>query len=773
MNSDWEEIKRLAADFQKVQLTSTLQKLSERNCVEIVTLLAEKGLIDVVYTNDGKEYITPEHLEREILDDLYMHGGRVNLVELSKDLNVDLSKINKVVEKIAAEHKTIHFLLGQLIDEDYITRIATEINEKLTQNGEISISDLTAQFDLPTEFLQRKVVEKHLGKIIRGRQDPNNPRILFTQAYIARCKAKIRGGLAALTRPTPVSAILQQINIQERIFHSLIEEIAPAGNVTSKISSAQYIPHIYAKMQTNWVNSFYNQNGFLEYDSISKLGISDPKQFIKKQFPSENITFLKRCAVGPKITELTFMTAINECHVTKSYVDLSTLLPSIMSPEDIEELFTTLVPANAQSNYVFLDNVVFSKQYLNQLIEPCNAIATANAKTAIESGAYQQYVVEKQIAFSRSAGNHDEDIVDVKADRRDERRKKAATGKGGGGTQGRETKTKSTKKHTRGADKAAKDSDDEDSAPTRKGKQSLELVSSKDIKQVINNKLEEEGLDHLTEQIAKLYHMQINNTALSAAQSLFEANPQGQRRQTHASLQEKLNVLLVDIRLYEKGLKLLPADTQPQLVKYLLKSLGTDICNEITLYVANECNLNIKNSSNLTVEQRNKIAQECDPEYKTAIAELNKSLNKTIDDFLVATEEAMKVCSMIIKKIDKKKDRSIILQHKDKLCQQVKETEDPAIILHLVVLILFTSCSNAIIHASGKFVSNILQYLQPHLNADQNNILKQFHDLVLKLLIAGSDSDEAKNALEELKDIQKSAIELALNFEKPGIVKAD
>lgn len=68
-------------------------RLSERNCVEIVTLLAEKGLIDVVYTNDGKEYITPEHLEREILDDLYMHGGRVNLVELSKDLNVDLSKV--------------------------------------------------------------------------------------------------------------------------------------------------------------------------------------------------------------------------------------------------------------------------------------------------------------------------------------------------------------------------------------------------------------------------------------------------------------------------------------------------------------------------------------------------------------------------------------------------------------------------------------------------------------------------------------------------------
>jgi len=31
MGSDWDEIKRLAADFQKAQLTSTLQKLATDN----------------------------------------------------------------------------------------------------------------------------------------------------------------------------------------------------------------------------------------------------------------------------------------------------------------------------------------------------------------------------------------------------------------------------------------------------------------------------------------------------------------------------------------------------------------------------------------------------------------------------------------------------------------------------------------------------------------------------------------------------------------------
>lgn len=67
--------------------------MSEHNCVEIVTLLLEKKLIEVVFTNDGKEYITPEHLEREVQDELYVNGGRVNLVEVSKNLNVDLSRV--------------------------------------------------------------------------------------------------------------------------------------------------------------------------------------------------------------------------------------------------------------------------------------------------------------------------------------------------------------------------------------------------------------------------------------------------------------------------------------------------------------------------------------------------------------------------------------------------------------------------------------------------------------------------------------------------------
>ncbi|XP_016969000.1 E3 UFM1-protein ligase 1 homolog [Drosophila rhopaloa] len=780
MGSDWDEIKRLAADFQKAQLTSTLQKLSERNCVEIVTLLLEKQMLEVVFTNDGKEYITPDHLEREILDELYVNGGRANLVEVSKTLNVDLSRIVGLAERIAAENPSIHLVLGQLIDEDYISHIAQEINEKLALRGEISISELASQFDLPSDFLQHDVVEKHLGRIIKGRQDATNPRVFFTQAYIQRCKAKIRGALSAITRPTNVAVILQQIGVQEKIFHSLLDEIAPAGQVTSKLANSQYVPHIYAKTQADWVNSFYKQNSFLEYDAIQKLGISDAKSYIRKQFPNEEFLFLKRVALGARLVELTVVTALNECSATKQYLDLSTILPSNLSEEDIEEVFGAIMAQKHSnpSNFVYLDSIVFSQPYLAQLVQPCQALAESQAKVAIDSGIYQQYIVEKTLAQKGNVSTQDlED--DGKVDKRDERRKKASSGKAGGGAQGRETKTKSTKKHQRGKAAAQNDSDDEDEVQqssrgggNKKAVKQLELVKTTDIVKLITASLEEEGLEHLSKSIAALYTNQINQAALVRAQELFEATPQTNRRQTHAAIQDRINTLLIDIRLYEKGLKLFPQDTQTQLVKYLLKSLGNDICNELSLYVASECNLTVKNT-NLNVDQRNKLAQECDAQYRAALVEQNKALNKTIDEFELATEAVLKTCSMIIKKVDKKKDRLLIADHKKKLQEQLLDCQEPALLLHLAALILFTTISGSILHASGKFVSAILQHIRGSLNESQNSLLLRFHDLVLQVLQATPDSSDSKIAHEQLHAMQKEVVELAQNYTRASVSKAE
>ena len=43
--------------------------------VQIVQKLVETGAIDLVHTIDGKQYITPQRLDREILDELLAHKG--------------------------------------------------------------------------------------------------------------------------------------------------------------------------------------------------------------------------------------------------------------------------------------------------------------------------------------------------------------------------------------------------------------------------------------------------------------------------------------------------------------------------------------------------------------------------------------------------------------------------------------------------------------------------------------------------------------------------
>ena len=52
-------------------------RLSERNCIEIVKKLIGLKLIDVIFTNDGKEYLTPQRLLKEIKDELIVHGGLI------------------------------------------------------------------------------------------------------------------------------------------------------------------------------------------------------------------------------------------------------------------------------------------------------------------------------------------------------------------------------------------------------------------------------------------------------------------------------------------------------------------------------------------------------------------------------------------------------------------------------------------------------------------------------------------------------------------------
>lgn len=324
-------------------------RLSEPNCIEVVNLLVEQGLVNVIFTIDGREYITPEHFETEVKDELFAQGGRVNLVDLAKTLNVELSRVNLVAEKLSKELDDVHLELGQLMTDDYLRQIASDINDILAEQGQVSAFELANKhFDLPTEFLLHNVMERFLGTIILARQDPTNNAKFFTHKYIARTKAQLRGALLALTMPTPVSAFFPGSGAQDAIFHQLASEIGLRGVVTSKQQGALYVPAVYNKSQADWVNWFYRQNGYLDYDKVSQMEITAPQAFIKRQFGEEAITFLETCCVGkPLVNHVE--SAIEDCCSTGGYLEMNTALPSVLNEVSAKEILEFVVKKNKQN----------------------------------------------------------------------------------------------------------------------------------------------------------------------------------------------------------------------------------------------------------------------------------------------------------------------------------------------------------------------------------------------------------------------------------------
>ena len=82
-------------------------------------------------------------------------------------------------------------------------------------------------------------------------------------------------------------------------FRSAIWHLQITGG--KKAAKATYVPAAYARAQTKWVEDFFRENGYLEYDALARLGIPDAKQFAKKRFPDGGLTFLSTCCVGSHV----------------------------------------------------------------------------------------------------------------------------------------------------------------------------------------------------------------------------------------------------------------------------------------------------------------------------------------------------------------------------------------------------------------------------------------------------------------------------------------
>ena len=773
-SNDWNEIKRLAADFQRAQLTTSIQKLSERNCIEIITKLIEEHLLEVIYTTDAKEFITPKQLIKEMGDELYMHAGRISLTDLSTLLNVELSTLEVHASTFARNEKHVFYVLGELINDNYLDGIAEEINEKLQLRGSITVGEVAKSYDVPGDFAMHFLLNR-LGTSIKGLREESDPEIIFTENFVSLHKYQIRGTLSAISKPTPLALLISTFGFQERLFFNIVEKLVDSsileGHISGdrKASQAIYVPDIYSKGQFEWVNNFFMQNGYLEFEELRRLGISDPGSYIKKNFVKQTLTFVPEACVGQVLIDQ-IDANLEEALVQGEFVDLAPYFPTSFSNEVCHNLLQNALNNREQaakqvgcSNaaaQIFCDTIVMSEVLLTKLLLKIEDTLPQKAKEAIAAGAFKHQLT--------SAKSNTESETGATKNKKEDRRKKAAGGKSGGGTQGRETKTKSTKNKAKGRKNVT---NEESTEVSQKASVLEEFLPLEDIKDIISRyPAFEDCIEELFEEVSSYLYPKVLEKFEAIAKELLEATMSAgtdNRKKLHQNLQEKLTLLCTNIRLSSKGIKEFGDDLQVQLSKYLLKTLCTEMVNELLLYLANDMQIEIKGE--LSIDSRQKIIQQLDADMQPKLTNVNKSLTATsMDPFLTSVEDALTVADIFLKKKDNKKDRHFVLSQRSGLVDQINASINFAATMHLSCLVLFHAVSGNLLHASGKFVPQILAFIKPQLSPEFYNILFEYQSLVMKSLTSKEDCEELSDINSQLEKLTSTIKEMTVSFKKKG-----
>ena len=775
MASDWEEVKRLAADFQLSQTVATLQRLSERNCIEIVKKLVNLNLLDVIYTADGKEYITPDHLMREIQDELIVSNGRITFVDLANNLNVDYSHIDVKAKEVARSSSGyISFVNEELISRDYKEQLAVEINEKLQKKGVLDVSELAKNYSLPTDFIHQIIVS-HLGSTIDGVQDVNNQSTFFTRNYIDQYKAKITGVLSAITRPLVVSQIVSRYRFPERIFNSVLDDLLKTGRINGQLTTGlnrTFIPSIYSSTQKEWIESFYKHNGCLEYDALARIGISEPKA-LKKRQGFEDLIFLSTCCVGTSII-LQLEGAVDDCLADKSWMNLTDVLPSILNDDDLKILIDEYKSRNESeaNKFTLLNNtLIVSNEFASSCLEPLSDLMREKAEKDLKDGVLFKIFVAANQAFKDKAAAGDS--KSSAAIRKDERKRRSGATKTFS-TQGREVKTKAVKKKYRANQKGAGDESGSEDESSNDPGLSIDLTS---LISVLKTKIDPSG-EHDAETVETISDFLIEPLRaayLEIARQLFNESMNKETssiKKTVTDVQNTINNLHGNILIYEKGLKTLDDELRISLSKYLLKSLCSELVDNI-LFLVDEERQRSGQPMGTSNEGRQKIINKLDSKLRENFNKLVATLNdSSLDNFFTELDNTLEACDIMIKKVDKKREAIMISELRQNLIVTLNETDslDYPLILHLCVLLIFGSAKQIMVHASGKFVPQLLTALKSSLPLETHQLFRECEDLIVRRLKAQKDdtSQEEKEEIENrLKDLLPKVKEIALNY-KPS-----
>ncbi|VDL91783.1 unnamed protein product [Schistocephalus solidus] len=569
--STWAEIKELSAYLKKVQASESTNFLSERTCVDIVSHLISSGRLRLIHSIDGRCLLTVKELDREILDELELHGGHVSLLELSANLDVDLSIIESRTQELVVSTATQSpadacVLVGSdLLTKAFIRRIAEELRDRFELRGVISTIELSRMFAFPPQFILN-IIAEYNGVLFRLHKDNEK---YYTDSYLNKQKAKVLGYFSAALTPIPLSSAAPKLDIPQKLLLDILDTLISGSKLQGTLTAGRsvYTPRCFSIAQDSYLKSFYSQNGFVECSLARRLGIADPISYFHKTFPGA-IYSRDLCVNGTLLSQL--KAVITDDTDESPWIDVTSYLPLHFGPKEREWL---VAPLLTKTNLVPLCDYSFlcSRDRLQGYVVVFDDVIREAAETASKQ---QTFTSQRQSASSFPTA---QDFAAKTTSRKSK--------SGGFGSGSREIKTKSVKK------KYMKKSGCPEDIPLDSTDTSILLedyLSQEKLLSILSNNLGPEAPENLAEGLLDALLPELNIKFTSLLKSIFLQNSDtSKNRNRFMAEKESLVQTVLSIQLLERGaIGVDDPDLRLKLLRHLIRTDVSAFVNQLCVFLS-------------------------------------------------------------------------------------------------------------------------------------------------------------------------------------------
>ncbi|KAF5751498.1 E3 UFM1-protein ligase 1 [Tripterygium wilfordii] len=803
-----DELLELQKQFEFAQQAKSSIRLSERNVVELVQKLQELHIIDfdLLHTVSGKEFITPEQLRNDILAEV-RKLGRATLIDLADATAVDLYHVEKQAQLIVADDAGLMLIQGEIISQSYWDNVAEEINERLQESSQIALAEIAAQLQVGSELVA-SMLEPRLGTLVKGRLEGGQ---LYTPAYVARVTAMVRGAARGITVPTNLSVLwsaLQQllhemegasgVAVESMFFQSLFNGLVKEGEVLGFLrAGVHWTPTVFAIAQRECIDSFFSQNSFISYEALNKLGISQPVQFLQSRYP-EGIP-LVTVFIHPSTIEM-LDSATEDAIERGSWIDSLSVLPASFGSQDASKILSLCpsvqLASKANKALIVVESYIFSDGFVKDtyvrmekemetlclsgspgVFQPNDSLMVKEATGRLDSSrsielnetideiGHTKQSVEKgsKKKKGRSAGSTKTAVAESGMDNQEYMPTKSKKNQ----RKTKDTSSLQMSESKSGAKKDAAKMQEDNSIPSEDWvmKQIMMLVPEFD---------EQDDPEIILKPLASHFRPMLINSLKERRKALFTENAEKMKHLLD-NLQRRLDESFLNLQLYEKALDLFEDDPSTSVIlhRHLLRTTAASIVDilflNLDMHNKLKNGIEVEESQNLesisfNSGERTALAKSLQGSLSKRALAVNEALEgKQVETFMTVFRELVEESGLLLKKLDKKLERTLLHSYRKDLTSQVSAESDPVSLLPKVVSLLYAQVHNKALQAPGRAISIAVSRLKDKLDDSAYKILADYQSATVMLLAlmsaaTGDEHDCTSDRISSKRELLESHI---------------